>query len=417
VLEWALGLRVLAAVVVQWYLQHADRGALCLFPDTTNYWLLAETIREGRTYEVLEWGDIPHFALRTPGYPLFLAACQVAFGTRVLPIRLVQAAVGAASVWLVYRLTARVAPPRRAWRGSGWTVPLAAAALAAVDPFVVGTTVLLLSEAVFLPLMLLSLWGLAVLWRGEGEEGRRPRAWLGALGTGAAAGAAVLVRPSWLLFVPAMLLAWVAAGGRGRRLEALRLATLAALAAAAVLAPWWIRNARVYGRFVPTALWTGASLYDGLNPQATGASDMIAFLTAPDIWPLGEEEQDAELLRRALAFARAHPRRVLELAAIKAARYWSPWPNAEGVSRRMPALAVASALYNVPLLAAIAVGAWDRRRDGRALVVLAGPIVYFAALHMVFASSMRYRIPALGPALGLAALGCWRVGPGRDKEK
>ena len=190
------------------------------------------------------------------------------------------------------------------------------------------------------------------------------------------------------------------------RAEAVRGAVLVAVGFVAVMAPWWVRNARVYGHFVPTALWTGASLYDGLNPRATGASDMDAFLAAPDIWPLGEEAQDAELFRRAVAFARAHPRRVLELAAIKALRYWSPWPNAAGWNT--PAVALASAAWNVPLLAAMAVGAWDRRRDVRALVVLAGPLVYFAVLHMVFASSMRYRIPAAVPGMGLAAIGLGR---------
>src|SRR4051794_1288251 len=158
VLGGALGLRVLAAVLVQWYAWR--KGTLCIFPDTRIYWLLAETIRDGRTYEVLQWGGIPYYALRTPGYPLFLAACRLVFGDHALPVRLVQALLGAVSVWLVSRLTAEIAPSRRAWRG--WTVPLVAAALAAVDPFVVGTTALLLSEAVFIPLMLATLWGLAV---------------------------------------------------------------------------------------------------------------------------------------------------------------------------------------------------------------------------------------------------------------
>ena len=111
-----MGLRVLAAVLVHWWYTQR-KGALCIFPDTRIYWLLAETIGAGTTYEVLQWGDNPHFALRTPGYPLFLAACRLVFGARLLPVRLVQAVLGAASVWLVYRLTARVVPPCRGEQG------------------------------------------------------------------------------------------------------------------------------------------------------------------------------------------------------------------------------------------------------------------------------------------------------------
>ncbi len=177
------------------------------------------------------------------------------------------------------------------------------------------------------------------------------------------------------------------------------------------MAPWWIRNARVYGRFVPTALWMGASLYDGLHPGATGASDM-RFMAAPDIWPLDEETQDAELCRRAWAFVRAHPGRTLKLAAIKLARFWSPWPNADRF--RSPVVAVTSAISTLPLFALLVLGAWDRRRDARVLVLLAGPLLYYSALHMIFVSSMRYRIPAAIPAMGLAAIGLNRMLEGRD---
>ena len=43
----------------------------------------------------MEWGDIPHFALRTPGYPLFLAACRSVLGDDPLGVRVVQAGLGA----------------------------------------------------------------------------------------------------------------------------------------------------------------------------------------------------------------------------------------------------------------------------------------------------------------------------------
>ena len=101
----------------------------------------------------------------------------------------------------------------------------------------------------------------------------------------------------------------------------------------------------VYGRFVPTALWMGASLYDGLNPQATGASDMSFFWEIASIWPLDEQDQDAELTRRAIAFARERagacasawlssssgvtgapgpmPRACLRLSSLWPARSWS----------------------------------------------------------------------------------------------
>ncbi len=400
---WGLWLRVAAADLVQWFTQR--KGVLCIFPDTATYWELAGKLRRGEPFEVMYFADLPHFALRTPGYPLFLAACQGAFGPRLLPVRLAQAALGAGCVWLVARLARRALPEGIDPPGTVWTAPLVAAAVAAFDPFVVANSAFVLSEALFLPLMLAAQLGLAALWDDRAPVSRRAAAaW--ALGTGVLSGAAILVRPSWALYVPAALVARVVLGrgrGAGR-------AVLVVVGLVVVMAPWWVRNERVYGRFVPTALWMGASLYDGLNPRATGASDMD-FLGDPEFWPLDEEAQDALLRRRAFAFARAHPVRVLGLAAAKAARFWSPWPNAE--SFRSPALAVVSALVTLPQFALIALGVWDRRRDPRALVLLGLPLLYTFALHLVFVSSMRYRVPASVPALGLAAAGWRRLAGGR----
>jgi 4-amino-4-deoxy-L-arabinose transferase-like glycosyltransferase len=407
VLELALAVRVTSANLVEWYVRRAGVDRICVFDDTRYYWELARTIRLGVPYEIVEWADIPHFALRTPGYPLVLAACQTAFGERPLAARLVQAVLGTVGVYLVYRLTAELTASPSLEKGRRWSPPLVAAAMAAFHPYSLFLSAILLSEAVFVPLMTVSLWGQAILWRWlkSPETPRTRKPLVVALASGAAAGAAVLVRPSWVLFIPLMLAVPLVATWRSANapVRALRNALLTVVGFMIVMAPWWARNATIYGRFVPTALWMGASLYDGLNPAATGASDMT-FLGAPNIWPLDEEDQDAELSRRALVFAREQPGRVLWLGLVKLARFWTPWPNADVL--RSPFVAIAAALFELPMLGLIALGLWSRRGDSRAWVLLAGPLLYFCAIHLLFASSMRYRIPGEIPALALAAFGC-----------
>jgi 4-amino-4-deoxy-L-arabinose transferase-like glycosyltransferase len=461
-LEVALFLRVLAAEAVEWHIQRGSSVRLCLFPDTNIYWELARTIRAGAPYQIVDWGDIPHFAKRTPGYPIVLAVCQALFGERTLPVRLVQAVLGTCCVYLVYRLSQELLPwdrqaqpaepdlkrdaageavalagPARSAAINGHRAALVAAALAALNPYYIFMSAILLSEAVFAPLLLAALLALAVLWprplrASEGGPGgqqdraaKRPLTGLYATlvssGGGACAGMALLVRPSWVLFLPVALAAWVLASLRaGRGWVAARNAALWLLGVVIVMVPWWARNAQVYGRFVPTALWLGASLHDGLNPQATGKSDM-SFLDDRDLWALDEEDQDAELSRRAVRFAIENPGRALALAVVKLGRFWSPWPNAEGFSN-WP-VTVAGAAVGLPLYGLLAAGAWNRRRDLRVWVISAGPVLYFCAVHLVFASSMRYRIPGEMPALALAgfgwvALGTWwrKLTPGRATE-
>ena len=170
ILELALFLRVAAAVVVEWYVRHKAPGRVCLFPDAEYYWSLAGTIRRGTLYEIVDYGDIPHFALRPPGYPVFLAGCRAVLGDRPLGVRLVQALLGMLTVWLVYRLTLEVIGRQEQQPGRRWTVPLVAAALAALHPYLIVMSTLVLSEALFVPLMLLALWGLAVVWSQPGTD-------------------------------------------------------------------------------------------------------------------------------------------------------------------------------------------------------------------------------------------------------
>lgn len=374
----------------------AARGRLCFFDDTGIYWHLAGTILRGEPYVVMQY-DQPHFALRTPGYPLFLAGCRALFGDGTLGPRVVQAICAGLSVLVLVALVRR-AMPTKASGGREPSLLLWTAWLSALEPWSAGMSVLLLSEALFIPLMLAGLWGLGRLF---GVKRVGYWAWgCAGLFAGVLQGIATLVRPSWALFAPMAALVLLLVAPKARRGWACAGVAGMAVGASALMAPWWVRNGLVIGHFVPTAVWFGASLYDGLRPDADGASDM-RFLDDPEVRALDEWGQDRELRRRAVRFMSENPLTAARLALIKLGRYFSPWPN--DANLRSVWVVLGSALVTIPLFVLISLGCWKQRGNVLALVLLAGPLVYFAAVHAVFVSSVRYRIPAMVPTLGLAA--------------
>jgi hypothetical protein len=169
-----------------------------------------------------------------------------------------------------------------------------------------------------------------------------------------------------------------------------------------VLLPWAWRNQRLLGEWVWTSTNGGITLYDGLNPDATGASDQSFVAAMPELRAMGELQRSAYLSDQAKQFVRQQPRRVVELAVVKAARTWSPVPLSQeyaGWKYRTVGL-----LYSMPLCAAVFLGVWRRTALSRAAkVYLLIPAIYFTAVHMLSVGSMRYRIPAEPPMAVLAA--------------
>ena len=180
-----------------------------------------------------------------------------------------------------------------------------------------------------------------------------------------------------------------------------------------------MRNYNLAGCFVPTTLTVGASLYDGLNPAATGASDM-SFMpqfeeqqlladNTSSIPPAGlfEDRLDTRLRDASLAWARQNPGRVGQLAIIKLGRMWNIWPN-EAAFRSLLAWLIVAATY-LPLMLLAAVGAWRFVPRGWPYVLCLLPATYFSLLHIVFVGSIRYRQPALLALMVLAggAIAWW----------
>jgi hypothetical protein len=393
----ALVLRVGAAL----WLDHRTRaaGKAHEFADSELYWLLAQRIAAGEPYH-----DGKRAVLRTPGYPVFLAASVRLFGPSTIGARHLQAAVGAAACVLVFFLVRRLIDERTAAVGAG---------LAAVYPFAVFLSAVLLSETLFAAVLTGQLIVLSLVIERAGRP-ERPRGALTLAGVvGLLGAAATLVRPSWLLATP-LAAAGLMLARRRSSAAACAMVTTFALA----MTPWCVRNWRVTGHFVPTTLWIGASLYDGLNPRADGSSRMdfmdrpVEFGLDPALGRMNEWQQDRYLRDQAIAYARREPGRVLQLAAVKVARFWNPLPNAaewQSAAARIISLASCG-----PVVVLAAVGAWRLRRCRVALALLAGPVLYFTAIHMVFVSSVRYREAAMLPVLGLAAAAVTRCRASSD---
>jgi hypothetical protein len=182
-----------------------------------------------------------------------------------------------------------------------------------------------------------------------------------------------------------------------------------------VMTPWWSRNWRITGGFVPTTLQVGESLYDGWNPQATGGSDMrfvdefrqqlraedLQRGATPEESASFEERLDRRMRNAALAWAWTHPRRVLELTLIKFARIWNVWPNEPSLSSPLVRAAVLAGY--VPILVFGLLGLWRFAGRGWPYLLCCLPAVYLTALHMIFVGSLRYRQPVLLPLIVLAA--------------
>lgn len=404
----ALGLRLTAAVVLQSWLDRTP-GRLCLIAgDAEGYWELGRKLAAGKEFAIY---DPPRSVERMPGFPALLAIGIRFFGERPLAVRLILAGVGSAACGLVYWL-GRELFDERVGTMAGW--------LAAVSPTFIGFSVMLLSETLFAAALLASLILLARLCRADfqstletrqtGELEIRPatqeRPLLLAAAAGALCGLATLIRPTWLLVAPLFIGADFILTPR-RRAAVARAAVLLA-GFGITMSPWVVRNWHVTGHFVPTTLWVGPSLYDSLNPRATGASDM-QFINWDQIYQrMSEYDADRHYRQAAWAFVRENPGRTLWLAAIKLGRFWNPLPNAEQFGHWAVAAGVAA--FFVPVVFFALYGGWKLRGQPWLLLLTAGTILYFSAIHTIFLGSLRYRLPAEYPLLPLAAAGfiVWR---------
>ena len=410
--------------------QAANQDGPFFYGDSDSYWKLARTIAFGRPYEFDEVRRWQIF--RMPGYPALLAPLFWLYGENppTFPARLEGAFFGTINValvgWLALTLFGRT--------DQGRLIAALAAFFVALDPTEALQSVSILSEEPFMTFSLLLnvefvkigryLGVLSSVDATSGSNGTLRVPLLGktfficSIKLAVFNAAAIYIRPSWFYFLPFAAIVLLLLRlfldftrlGIKRSVQGIKHGLLGLLSCVifvqlltlTLLAPWTLRNYRLSGKPITTTLQMGASLYDGLNPEATGASDMSfvdRFRQEELVAPSASEDVhfeirlDKRMKTAALEWVKSNPIKALHLAAVKFYRLWAPTPREQSFSS--PFLKLILLVSYLPILILGMLGAASVIKRDNAAFFLIVPPLYVTSLHVVFVSSIRYRVPVM----------------------
>lgn len=323
-------------------------------------------------------------AMLPPFYTLFLSAVLgLSGGPDPLLARGLQCALGAASAVLLRRIGLALAGERAALWAGLW---------AAADPALIFFTPHLQTETLFVFLELGFFLALLPKARAAALDGTLPL--IGLLG-----GLCALTRSVFTAYPAFLFLAlWRSAGLKRALLFSLLLGAGWALPGAV----WTARNLAVYGKLVPMSAQMGWTLWEGFTLDREEVRrrphDMAEEAAARGI--SDPADLGGYFLAKTRAFARERPFEALKIVVGKAFLYWRPFPyDPHSWWIRGGLGAYYLALFGFALLGARR--AWGQPGWGPVWALFA----YLTAMHSVFFTSLRYRVP-LEPFLCLlAALG------------
>jgi 4-amino-4-deoxy-L-arabinose transferase-like glycosyltransferase len=257
-------------------------------------------------------------AYRPPGTSLVWAGLYAVFGHRYEAVRVLHCVVGAASVLLVYGVGRRC---------FGRATGLLSAGVYAVWPVAVFFSGQLNSEAIgtfwFLGFLLLCL-----------RVGERPT-WAASAGAGVLLGLTLLTRPNPLFMLPltGVWAVWQFRRDRPGMARALAIPAFAVL----TMAPWWVRNYRVFHTFIPLSTMGGSALLQGNNRIVATDPDLYGY----SVWDTkipeyrdalrsanNEVERDRIAKRFALEWMGANKEKLPGMAVRKIVRGWTPFLQA-----------------------------------------------------------------------------------------
>lgn len=326
-------------------------------------------------------------AERPPLYAMFLAAIFWFFGHRLDAVYVIQGLIDAGSCALIYLVGARVMGPAPG---------LLAGLLAVPYLSLIAATRMVLTETLFVFLMLVAFWFLL-------ESLERPRTFALAA-CGAALGLATLTRGTSLLFPIACALAFVKTW---RLPDTIKRWSILALSYVLVLLPWTMRNWHTFHIVVPVATQGGKVLYASYLPpegKLFGKFPQDAAMAYAKT-RLSETAGSRFLVRKTLEYVADRPQVLPKLLLLKLGFFFVPFDwELFGVGQ-----GVWNATY-VLIVPFTMIGMWAARSSGGLSKWLWLILGYFLFMSLVFYGSPRMRLPVEPSFLIWAGVGVhWLV--------
>jgi len=179
----------------------------------------------------------------------------------------------------------------------------------------------------------------------------------------------------------------------------------------ALLLPWSLRNYQIFNSFVPFTTSSSANLYLGANvANKSGGVDWakdveLDFVKSTE--QLGEIEKSKVYKEKALNFIVDHPKEYFYLMWKKFIRLYSIVPNHESYQGFFYSF-ILSVSYG-PVLFFFIASIFIFYKMWRELIPIYLLVLYFTAIHILFISSIRYRLPLEPFMILLASAACEKL--------
>jgi hypothetical protein len=351
--------------------------------------VIAANVNAGLGFVYPQYGAM-YYGLKEPGHVVILALLTRWLGDRDVPILLLQAACGMALAILVAVFTERLTGDRLAGTLAG--------CVTAVNPFLVYYDSLIV-HSLSLDMVLFALATAANVQAVRTTERPFRAAALAGLVTGIA-----LWQRSLLLFGGLGLWTVAIILARGRRGRLLGHAVVWLTVTALVVAPWFVRNRLVIGRWLFTTdfahvLWLGNNpLSNGTYSDARG--ERIYYQADPRLRARIEGHTEIEQMETFLAdvrrFVREEPGVAASLVARKAWAFVWFAPNV-GAEYRPWQVRLYVAWYVTLLVIGVGgvIHVWKSggRTARNDVWLVAGTLLGIMTLHAIVAINMKHRVP------------------------